>query len=431
MQLGNEDFLGLDELGKIREARWSEQRRHIARGSAFYRRLWEGRAPPGRLEDLPSCPLTTKQMLRDSQDAHPPFGDYLATAPERINRIHRTSGTTGRAVTTALSADDAARNAEVGGRAFRACGLGPGHVAVHCLNFQLWVGGVSDHLTLEATGCSALPFGVGGSELLIETIRALGVTAIHCTPSYPAVLEQVIAERFPGLEPRDLWIELGLLVGEAGLENPAFRARLVKTWGFEARNAYGMSEGWSTMAGQCARSEDMHFVAFDLLHHELVDPETEAPLDWREGVKGELVLTHLARDCQPLVRFRTGDIIEITAAGACACGRSTPRFRVLGRSDDMVVVRGINVFPSAVAIALHRFPELSGEFRIELEGSAPYHRLPLAVELAQGTKATPVLATAVADAVKRQTGASAKVSLLPAATLPRTDGKTKRVYRKV
>ena len=429
MPLGNEDSLDLDALAKIRAERWVEQRRHLARGSAFYRRLWEGRAPPERLEELPDWPLTTKQMLRDSQVAHPPFGEHLAAAPEHVNRIHRTSGTTGRAVTTALSVADAARNAQVGGRAFRACGLGPGHVAVHCLNFQLWVGGVSDHLTLEATGCSAVPFGIGGSEFLIGTIRALGVTAIHCTPSYPSVLEQVIEERFPGLEPRDLGLRLGLLVGEAGLENPAFRARLEETWGFKARNAYGMSEGWSTMAGQCTHGEDMHFVAFDLLHHELVEPDTEGPLDWRDGARGELVLTHVARDCQPLVRFRTGDIVEITAVEACACGRSTPRFRVIGRSDDMVVVRGVNVFPSAVAIAIHRFPELSGEFRIELQAPPPHHRLPLAAELAPGHEPTPALAAALADAVKRQTGASAEVSLLPASSLPRTAGKSKRVFR--
>ena len=369
-------------------------------------------------------------MLRDSQVAHPPFGDYLAAPPERIKRIHRSSGTTGRAVTAALSAGDAARNAEAGGRSFRACGLGPGHIAVHCLNFQLWVGGLSDHLSLEATGCSAVPFGVGASELLIETIRALGITAIHCTPSYPAVLEQVIAERFPGLAPRDLGLKLGLLVGEAGLENPAFRARVEETWGFEGRNAYGMSEALSTMAGQCAHSEDMHFVAFDLLHHELVDPETEAPLAWRDGTRGELVLTHVAKECQPLVRFRTRDIIEITATETCACGRGTPRFRVLGRSDDMIVVRGVNVFPSAVAIALHRFPELSGEFRIDLDGPPPFQRLPLAAELAAEREATPALAAAVAEAVKSQTGASAEVSLLPASSLPRTGGKSKRVYRR-
>ena len=146
-------------------------------------------------------------------------------------------------------------------------------------------------------------------------------------------------------------------------------------------------------------------------------------------VEDELVLTHVARDCQPLVRFRTRDVIEITAAGLCACGRSTPRFKVLGRSDDMVVVRGVNVFPSAVAVALNRFPELSGEFRIELDGPPPYHRLPLSAELAGGREGTPALAAAIADAVKRQTGASAEVSLLPASSLPRTAGKSKRVYR--
>lgn len=429
MALGDQDFWPLERVAAAQREHWERQRLHVARNSLFYRRLWDGREPPERLEELPALPLTTKQMLRESQAAHPPFGDYLAAPIEAINRIHRTSGTTGRAITMGLSARDAATNAEVGGRSLRACGIGPGMIAVHCLNFQMWMGGLSDHMVLEATGAACIPFGVGSSDLLIRTALDLKIAAIQCTPSYPAVLEQILAERFPGVAPRDLGLRIGVLTGEPGLENPAFRERVEATWGFDGRNAYGMSETWSNIAGECEHSHDMHFVGLDLLLHELIDPDTEAPRAWREGAEGELVLTHLAKDCQPLVRFRTRDIIAITAAGRCACGREGARFRLLGRSDDMIAVRGIKVFPSAVATVLNGFAELSGEFRVVLRGPGPYDRLPVDAELAEGRAAAPGLADAVGAAIKARLGASAAVTLLAPFSLPRTEGKAKRVFR--
>ncbi len=429
MSLGDQDFWPLDRIAAAQEAYWRRQGDYVARHSAFYRRLWGPLRPPERLADLPTLPLTTKQMLRDSQAASPPFGDYLAAPLERINRIHRTSGTTGRAVAMGLSARDASLNAEIGGRSLRACGIGPGHIGVHCLNFQMWMGGLSDHLALEATGAASIPFGVGASELLIRTALELKITAIQCTPSYPAVLERVIAERFAGLRPIDLGLRIGVLTGEPGLENPAFRERVEAIWGFTGRNAYGLSEAWSNIAGECGQDHDMHFVGLDALYHELIEPESCAPLPWREGTVGELVLTHLVKDCQPLVRFRTRDIVKLTATEPCACGRTGARFRVLGRSDDMIVVRGVNVFPSAVAIALNEFPELSGEFRIVLSGRGPLDRLPVEAELAAGHAPAARLAEAVAAAIRERTGASAAVALLGPASLPRTEGKAKRIIR--
>jgi phenylacetate-CoA ligase len=279
-----------------------------------------------------------------------------------------------------------------------------------------------------------VPFGVGESELLLHSLRELGATAISCTPSYPAVLERVVAERFPGLTPRDFGLRLGLFGGEAGLDDPALRARLENTWGFQARNAnYGVSDAFCNFAGQCELDNDLHFVALDAIYPELIEPETGAPLPWREGSEGELVLTHLKRDCQPLVRFRSGDIVTLTGTGVCACGRSAPRFRVIGRSDDMVVVRGINVFPSAVAAALNALPALSGEYRIVLDGPGPYHRLPLEAELApgeaQGVAATEARTAEVTEALRAGLGVTAELTLVPAGTLPRTAGKTRRVIR--
>ena len=424
------DFWTVDQIARWRQDRWTVQRAYLEVRSPFYRELWLGVAPPERLDDFARLPFTTKIMLRESQVVSPPFGDYLAAPSERVARLHRTSGTTGRAMNIALSASDAVQTAEIGARSHRASGLRPHHRVVHCLNYQMWMGGFTDHASLEAAGATVIPFGIGGTELLVRTIQEVGVTAIHCTPSYPAVLERVIAEKFPNLLPRDLGLKLALFGGEAGLDDPAFRARLESVWGFAARNAnYGVSDVFSNFASQCEYETDLHFLGSDVLYAELIEPESGEPLDWSDGVTGELVLTHLDRECQPLVRFRTSDILTVTATEPCACGRTGPRFRVVGRSDDMVVVRGINVFPNAVGLALGGFPELSGEYRIRLRGKGPYDRLPVEAELAEGQATTPELREAVSAAINAGIRASAEVHLVAPLSLPRSEGKTRRVIR--
>lgn len=432
MLIPRADFLDLDSLAAHRQASWEWQREYVAASSPLHRRAWNGIEPPRQLEALAELPLTDKEMLRESQRDHPPFGDYLAASPDLVSRVHRTSGTTGTAMNIALSAADAHETAVVGGRAQAASGLGPGHRVVHCLNYRLWMGGYSDHATLEATGAAVVPFGVGETQLLVRTIRELGITAISCTPSYPAVLERVIAEHFPDLKPRDLGLKLGLFGGEAGVDDADFRRRMETTWGLQVRNAnYGVSDVFCNFAGQSEVDNDLHFMALDVLHPEVIDPESGAVRPWREGERGELVLTHVSRQCQPLVRFRTGDIIVLTGTGAARCGRTAPRFRVVGRSDDMVVVRGINAFPAQVAAVLNRNDALSGEYRIVLEGAGPYDVLPVEAETAEHLGAPPTgLTEAVAAAIKRDIGVTARVTLLPFGTLPRTEGKTRRVIRK-
>ncbi len=425
------DFADLDGLAAHRQRLWESQRDYVASRSPLHRRVWGKHAPPVRLADLTALPLIDKEMLRRSQQEHPPFGDYIAAADREIARVHRTSGTTGTAMNLALSQRDALETALLGARAHRASGLKPGMRVVHCLNYRLWMGGYTDHSTLEAAGATVVPFGIGDTQLLIRTIRELGVTAISCTPSYPSVLERVIAEHFPKLKPRDLGLKLGLFGGEAGLDDPEFRRRLESTWGFAARNAnYGVTDVFSIMAGQSEIDSDLHFIALDILNPELIDPANGAPLPWEEGAKGELVLTHLTRQCQPLVRFRTGDIIEITGTGKAPCGRTAPRFRVRGRSDDMVVVRGINVFPTQIAAVLNSFAELSGEYRVVLEGRGPYDRLPVEAELAEDVTEAQNLAETIARRIKGEIGVTARLTLLPFNSLPRSEGKTRRVIRR-
>lgn len=431
MLMERADFADLADLAAHRQKLWERQRDYVLRRSALHQREWAGKTPPLLLKDLAELPLIDKEMLRASQRDHPPFGDYLASDEARVSRVHRTSGTTGTAMNLALSAKDAHETAIVGARAQGAAGLGPGHRVVHCLNYRLWMGGFTDHATLEATGAMVIPFGVGETQLLVRTIQELGITAISCTPSYPAVLERTLAEHFPGLKPCDLGLKLGLFGGEAGLDDPAYRKRIEDVWGLSPRNAnYGVSDVFCNFAGQSEVNPDLHFMALDLLHPEVIDPETGDPLPWREGQRGELVLTHVARECQPLVRFRTGDIVQLTGLGRAECGRTAPRFRVVGRSDDMVVVRGLNAFPAQVAAVLNRIEALSGEYRIVLEGPPPYDFLPVEAELAEGMSAPDGLDAQIAEAVKRDLGLSARVTLPPFGSLPRTEGKTRRLIRK-
>ena len=186
---------------------------------------------------------------------------------------------------------------------------------------------------------------------------------------------------------------------------------------------------FSNFASQCWANNDLHFMGEDVLYPELIEPESGDPVAWREGASGELVLTHLKREAQPLVRFRTNDVIVITGTGLCTCRRAATRFRVLGRSDDMVVVRGVNIFPTAVGGVIAGFDALSGEFRIRLKGSGPYDRLPVEAELAPDAEGTEALAARVEEAIKAALRASANVTLLPPGLLPRTGGKTQRLIR--
>jgi len=420
-------------LAPMQERMWGEQWEFVRMHSTFYQRKL-GRAA-GRaltLDALRDFPLTDKEEIRLAQERSAPYGDYVACAPERVVRLHRTSGTTGRALNVAFTQRDAEVVARLGGRGLYCAGARPGHRIVHCLNYQLWTGGVTDHLIIEASGATAVPFGVGSTRRLLEIITELGVTGIHCTPSYPALLEKVLHEEMDR-EPRSLGLQIGLFGGEAGLDNQAFRARMEETWGFKVRNAnFGLSEVMSILGSQCEHTNDLHYHATDGVFVELLDPGSGERLPIREGTTGELVCTHLAKECQPLVRYRARDVLTVTATGPCACGRPTWRFRVTGRTDDMFNVRGVNVFPTSVQRVVADAGDIaSGHFRITLTGPGPYDRIVVRAEATRGLPAHrwPDAAAELARRIRAAIGASAEVTIVPFEALPRTEGKTRLVER--
>jgi phenylacetate-CoA ligase len=404
---------------RLEEERLAEQVSRCYDRSPFYRRKLEeaGVRPEHveRLEDLAALPFTTKEELRASQAETPPYGDYVCVDGIEIVRMHLSSGTTGKPLVMPYTERDVATSAEVGARAFWAAGVRPDDTLLHCLSYSFYTGGISDHAALEATGAAMIPVGLGQSARVLELWRDLRPTALFSTITYPVHLAETAAER--GLDPRALGLAKLVVTGEPGGQIAATRRRLEELWGAEVGDTYGLSEVWGTLAGECEERDGLHFSGQDATLVELIEPESGEEVPVEEGARGELVFTHLYREAAPLIRFRSRDVAEILGID-CSCGRTGFRFRVVGRSDDMFRVRGINVFPSAVeelmreqgvdrfAIVLDSFP-VEPPVRILVEGVKGRER-----ELAQAVRARLDFTCEIA-----------------AATLPRSEAKSKRLYR--
>ena len=404
---------------RLDEERLAEQVSRCYDRSPFYRHKLEdaGVRPEHveRLEDLAGLPFTTKEELRASQAESPPYGDYVCVDGIEIVRMHLSSGTTGKPLVMPYTERDVATSAEVGARAFWAAGVRPDDTLLHCLSYSFYTGGISDHAALEATGAAMIPVGLGQSARVLELWPELRPTALFSTITYPVHLAETAAER--GLDPRSLGLAKLVVTGEPGGQIAATRKRLEELWGAEVGDTYGLSEVWGTLAGECEERHGLHFSGQDAALVELIEPEGGKQVPMEQGATGELVFTHLYREAAPLIRFRSRDVAEILGVD-CPCGRTGFRFRVVGRSDDMFRVRGVNVFPSAVeelmreqgvdrfAIVLDSFP-VEPPVRILVEGVEGRER-----ELAQAVRARLDFTCHIA-----------------AATLPRSEAKSKRLYR--
>ena len=366
-------------------------------------------------DDLRRIPFTTKEELRASQENEPPLGDFACADPVDVVRVHLTSGTTGKALVLGYTAEDLLTSARIGARAFWAAGARPDDVLLHCLNYSFYTGGLIDHDSLEETGATMVPVGLGQTRRLLEVWDDLRPTALFSTLTYPLYLAE--SAQADGLDPRGLGLRKLIVAGEPGGQLAGTRKRLEELWGAAMRDTYGLSDVWGTFAAECEERAGLHFSGQDGVLVELIDPDSGEPVGIEPGASGELVFTHLAREASPVLRFRSRDLAEILGVD-CACGRTGFRFRVAGRSDDMFRVRGVNVFPSSVE-GLLRERGLD-RFAIVLERFPVEPPVEVLVEGVDGRE------DEVADAVKGQLGFTCVVR---AATLPRTEAKSKRLYR--
>jgi phenylacetate-CoA ligase len=340
-----------------------QQLEYLEASSPFYAERLRGARVESPAE-LPRLPFTTKEELREGQRREPPFGPHLCAPPERLVRMHVTSGTTGEPVAVGFTRADHEANSAVGGEAFRIAGLRPDDVVAHCLNYALYAGGIADHMAIEASGATVVPVGIGQSQRLLELIPRLGITAIFGTLSFPAHLAARAREL--GIEPRELGLRHIVTAGEPGAGLAAVRAEIEAAWDTTVADSFGMSDVWSTMAGACGAGEGLHLTVRDNAVMELVDPGSGEPLELEDGASGELVWTHLRREASPLLRYRSGDLAQVWIS-PCACGRGGPRIRIDGRRDDMLRVQAVNVYPQAIGALLAHDPRL-GRHCVVAEG---------------------------------------------------------------
>lgn len=380
--------------------------------------------------DFNLLPYTTKREILEDQALNPPYGSNLCVKPNSIQRVHKTSGTTNKPLIVVLTENDIKKTVEVGMKCFISSGLTKDDTVIHCLSYNMWMGGYTDHQSLEATGAAVIPFGVGHSNNLIETILTLKPTAIHCTPSYLATLELILKQDYQ-LSPLDLGLKLGLFGAESGLQNPLFRKSIETKWGLKAMNAnYGMADVLSMFGAECKYQNGLHFMGDGILYPELLDPKTLKLVSIEKGSIGELVLTNLCREAQPVIRYRTNDIIKILETEQCKCGHTGFRFEIIGRSDDMIVVKGVNVFVNAVEKLIFEHHDVfTGVYNIHINKTEPIDRVVIVIEKNNSISNEDYVKSELMKKIKTRLNFTPEINLVHEGELPRTEGKSKKIYK--
>ena len=370
------------------------------------------------LDDLSKIPFTKKSDLRGGY----PFG-FLAVPMNRINRIHTTSGTTGKPTVVAYTKNDLNSWSELIARNLTMVGLHEGDIFQNASNYSLFTGGLGFHYGAEKIGCSVVPAGVGNTKRQIEMIQDFGVNAIHCTPSYAMHLTEVAEDMHANLDS----LRIGVFGAEAWSEN--MRRDLENRLNIKAYDSYGMSELFGPgVAFECPEQNGLH-IWHDCYIVEIIDPKTGETLG--PGEKGEMVVTPLVKEAMPLLRYRTGDITMLMEDD-CPCGRGQKIARLFGRSDDMLTVRGINVFPSQIEHVLKNIPEVGDQFMVYIDRVNHLDEMTIDVEINKHLFSGELsdlarLQNKIGKALHETLTLRANVRLVEPGSLPRFEGKAKRV----
>jgi phenylacetate-CoA ligase len=421
------------EVRRLENERLAEQIAYDYSTSPFYReKLDSAGVRPEQIrhvEDLARIPFLEKDEIADSQADGVLLGVNQCAPLDRIVRIQATGGTTGQPIRIGLTRRDIADYNEMGAKALWAMGCRPGDIVFECMNYNLYSGGLSDHLTFETLGAATVPFGVGHSERLLTMMVGLkDPVGIWATPSYAVRLAEVARQL--GIEPRSVGLRKGYFSGEAGMQVAGYREQIEEIWGMVARDQYGTGE-LGLHSGECEYQNGVHFGGTGIAIAELIDPDTGEVLPFTDGQQGEVVYTSIHREACPLLRMRSHDLMQVFT-DPCPCGRTSFRFRVLGRSDDMLIVKGVNVFPISIQTVLMQFaPRVTGEFRIVIDRPPPIdYPVPLTVEIDRDVPIADheALTRDVEARLKAELNFTAAVALVPPGDIA-TEKKTRRVIR--
>lgn len=392
--------------------------------SPFYRDRFarDGVPQVKTMDDVRRLPFTTKQDLRDSF----PYG-FLAVPLDEVVRLHSSSGTTGNPTVIYHTRADIEGWQDLMARCLYMSGMRKNDVFQNMMGYGLFTGGIGFHYGAEKLGALTIPIGPGNSKRQIWFMQQFKTTVVHILPSYALRLSMFFEEM--GLDPRrDLSLRMAYTGAEPHTEET--RRRIERIWGIKVYNSYGLSEICGpSVAFECPEQTGLHLWE-DRFLMEIVDPQTGEPLP--DGEEGELVLTTLQRAATPLLRYRTRDLTRILP-GPCPCGRTHGRLdRIKGRSDDMLIINGVNVFPLQVEKALVRIPSLGNNYVIEVRTENFMDKMHVSVELGrdafQGTlPELERLQARVTEELKAELGVTPVVKLVEAGSLPATEGKAIRV----
>ena len=367
-------------------------------------------------DDFRRLPLTIKTELVDDQAANPPFGTNLTYPIERYVRVHQTSGTSGSPLRWLDTQESWEWWARSWGFVLSGAGVGPTDRVFFPFSFGLFIGFWAGFEGTRALGALAIPGGGQDSSTRLASLEALGATVLVCTPSYALHLAEIARER--GIDLAKLPVKITVHAGEPGAGIPAVRARIERGWGARAFDHGGMTEV-GAYGYECAAQAGLHVNESEFIV-EVVDPVSGAP-----ARDGELVLTNLGRVGSPAVRYRTGDHVRLADA-PCPCARTFTRLEggILGRLDDMLIVRGVNVFPAAIEGVVRRFPAID-EFQIEVFRAGELDEVRVLVEVGDE-----VGASRLQEALRASLGIRFEVTPVPLRSLPRYELKARRVVRK-
>ncbi len=423
----DKETLPREDLTALQLVRLKNQCERVFANVPFYRKRFEemGITPADirSLDDIARLPFTEKQDLRDSY----PY-QMFAVPKETIVRLHASSGTTGKATVVGYTKRDVQNWAEMMARCFMAAGLNSSDLVHNAFGYGLFTGGLGVHYGVETLGATVIPMSGGGTKRQIQLLKDFGATAITCTPSYALFLhEAALAE---GIDMRDLPLRVGVFGAEPWTE--AMRKDIESKFGITAVNIYGLSEVMGPgVAQECAEAQCGMHIFEDHFLPEIIDPKTGEVLP--AGASGELVLTTLTKEAIPLLRYRTGDITSLDYT-PCCCGRTHVRMtRIMGRSDDMLIIRGVNVYPQQIESILIQAEGLTPHYQINVTREENLDFLEIMVEFSDSMFITDEIRLIqdhekrLQKAIKDFLGVTARVRLVQPRTLQRFEGKASRV----
>jgi phenylacetate-CoA ligase len=419
------ETLSRDALAALQLQRLKATVRQAYERVPHYRRRLDalGIAPAdiAHREDVERLPFTMKDDLR----AHYPFG-LFAVPRQRLARLHASSGTTGKPTVVGYTAGDIALWSELMARSLACAGVRPGDVVHNAYGYGLFTGGLGAHYGAERLGCTVVPMSGGNTERQIVLMQDLGAAILCATPSYALNIAEV-AER-EGVDLRGGALRIGIFGAEPWSE--AMRKELEARLGIAAVDVYGLSEILGPgVACECLEARSGLHGWEDHFLFETIDPETGVPVP--PGTSGELVITTLSKEALPMLRYRTRDITQLDTA-PCVCGRTHLRImRVTGRNDDMLIIRGVNIYPSQIEAVLVGFPDVAPHYQLVVERTGALDHLTIETEAAPlaaaNAEARQTLAAAVGRHVKSLIGVTCAVTIKSPGEIPRSQGKAVRV----